>query len=152
LAELRLAQLPGFSRSNVAIGEGLSYRAGSEIDASQVGDYRLTTPRGERREIPARAELWIDGVDEAGVYELSRGGAVLDRFAASFIDGRESDLSTSSSGRRTSDVPIDSPDVDFSWLEIALAGAALAFVALDFWALSRATRRWRSSEVAHAAI
>ncbi|HUR29449.1 MAG TPA: VWA domain-containing protein [Planctomycetota bacterium] len=147
LAETRRAQLPGFSRTSVQIGESLVYRAGTEFAAAPKGSmYVLTAPSGKTREISPRAELWIDGVEEAGVHTLALGGVRLGEFAASFVDGRESDLADLSSGLRPADVAGDRPDVDFSWIELALAAAALIFVLLDFHVLGRATRRLSALE------
>jgi hypothetical protein len=142
LAEARRAQLPGFSRTSVRIGESLVYRAGAELaSATPAAMYVLTAPSGKSREISPRAELWIDGVEEAGVHTLALGGAQLGEFAASFVDGRESDLSSLSSGLWPADAAGDRPELDFSWIELALAAGALAFVLLDFHVLARANRK-----------
>lgn len=148
LAEARRAELPGFARTSVRIGESVVYRAGAELSSATdaKASYVLTSPSGRTREIAPRAELWIDDVDEPGVYELSLSGRKLGGFAASFVDGRESDLADLGSGRRPAESADDAPRLEHSWLELALAAAALAFLLGDFAALAHAARRLTRAE------
>jgi hypothetical protein len=142
LAELRRAELPGFSRVNVALGEAVLYRAGAELaGADPRAAYRLVAPDGSARELPARAELVLDSLDRPGIHELSFAGRPVGRVAVSFVDPRESDLGVRSAGRRLAEIAADSPEVDFAWPELALVAFALACVLGDFFVLARGARR-----------
>jgi hypothetical protein len=143
LAEERRAQLPGFSRSTLQVGESVVYRAGSELTQAAAAQamYVLTAPDGSTREIAPRSELWIDSVEQPGVYALALGTTKLGEFAVSFVDGRESDLSTLQSGNRPSSAVMDAPEIEFSWIEQVLAALALGFLLLDYYVLSRSAAR-----------
>lgn len=143
LAEQRRAQLPGFSRSSVQVGESVVYRAGAELAqavSTQVV-YVLSAPDGSTREFVPRSELWIDAVEDPGIYSLALDGAKLGEFAVSFVDGRESDLATLSNGHRPSSVAADAPELEFAWIELALALLALGFLLVDYLVLSHTAVR-----------
>ncbi|MCK6448474.1 MAG: BatA and WFA domain-containing protein [Planctomycetes bacterium] len=143
LAEVRRAELPGLSRVNVGLGESVVYRAGAELQAARARalDYELRAPDGTPRSIPARAEFVLDELDRVGVWELALGETVLGRIAVTFVDPRESDLSTRSAGRRPAEAHADEPEVDFAWPEAVLVALALGLVLLDFFVLARGARR-----------
>lgn len=143
LAEVRRAELPGLSRVNVGLGEAVVYRAGAELQQARERalDYELRAPDGTTRSIPARAEFVLDDLDRVGVWELALGPTVLGRVAVTFVDPRESDLSTRSAGRRPAEANADEPEVDFAWPEAVLVALALGLVLLDFFVLARGAAR-----------
>ncbi|MCE9595257.1 MAG: BatA and WFA domain-containing protein [Planctomycetes bacterium] len=143
LAEVRRSELPGLARTNVAIGESVNYRAGAELGVARAEKrpYLLRAPDGARREIPARGEFVLDGLDQVGVWELALGETVVGRVATSFVDPRESDLAPRASGRRPAEVSADAPEIDFAWPEALLVALALAAVLFDFFVLARGARR-----------
>jgi hypothetical protein len=147
MAELRRDALPGPERTNLHVGETFRYRPGAEVEraageegARYVVEGPLATPRSSSREVPALEELVVDGLEEPGLYRVTFAGAPVAEFALSFVDAAESDLAPASSGRREAELESARLESELSWLELALIGAALALVALDWIALERAGR------------
>ncbi|HVS09679.1 MAG TPA: VWA domain-containing protein [Planctomycetota bacterium] len=139
-AELRRAELPGPERTNLALGESLSFRAGAGME----GPYVLQGPAGAasgavRRELPPREHTVVDDLEEPGVYVLSSsGGRELARFAVSFLDPGESDLRALSSGRRPASAAQGTLAADTSPVQAWLVALALTALLADWWVLGRA--------------
>ncbi len=130
LAELARAELFGPARTNLAVGEAFVYRARDRAT------WTLAGPGGER-ELAANEVLVLDDLAQPGVYELTTAGARC-RFALSFLDAAESDLTALSAGERDSAVALAGMPAGATPLERALLVAALGFVLLDAWVLARA--------------
>lgn len=147
LAEARRAELSGPVRTNLVVGESLRYRPGSELagdEREKLALYVLAGPRGApeaaRREVQALEEVIVDGLDAAGLYELSHAGRTVATFALSFVDSAESDLSTALPGKRDSEDANAAVDTALSWFEYALLALALAALLFDWWFLQRGLR------------
>ncbi len=140
LVEMRRAELPGASASNIQVGDEITWRA------SQVGEVplKLAGPRAER-EIAERTTLALDEFAAPGLYTLSRSGTTLAHFGVNFADAAESDLSERGSGERASTVSAANARPVTSGLEIALLAIAAAALLLDWWVLSRSTVRFAST-------
>jgi hypothetical protein len=82
----------------------------------------------------------VDGLDAAGLYELSHAGRTVATFALSFVDSAESDLSTALPGKRDSEDANATVDSALSWFEYALLALALAALLFDWWFLQRGLR------------
>ena len=139
-AELRRAELPGPERTNLALGESLSFRAGAGME----GPYRLEGPAGGtsgpvRRELPVREHTIVDDLAEPGLYVLSSAaGRELARFAVSFLDPGESDLRALSSGRRAARAEQGTLEADSSRVQALLVALAIAALLANWWVLGRA--------------
>ena len=131
---MRRAELPGPARTSLTVGESFRFRA------HEPAAYRLEGPGGVR-EIQAHEVLEIDGIEEPGVYTLSDASGPLCKVAYSFCDAAESDLSELSSGHREGGSALARLHAGFSWIEVLLAGLALALFLLDWLVLARAHRR-----------
>lgn len=135
LVELRRSELPGPERSNLAIGESLVWRDDSP------GTYLLQRVGADGEaapiELAAQTTLVVDDVREAGVWVLEREGAELARFAYSFLDLAESDLSGASSGRRPGVENQASLATAFGWLECLLVLVVLGCCLADWAWLGR---------------
>jgi hypothetical protein len=138
LLEERRRELPGPVATNVALGEEITFRATVLPDSSEP--YVLEGP-GTKREIVARPVTVIEGVDAPGFYDLKQHGDVLATFGASFQDAAESDLSNLGSGVRPSQAASAAAAPTSSWLEIALLGAVIVCLLVDWFALARPGRR-----------
>lgn len=152
MAELRRAALPGPVRTSLVAGQPFEYRPGVEVERAEgareyelIGPCALDGSGGATRNLPALARVVIDDLELAGLYRLSFRGARVAEFALSFVDAAESDLSGQRPGRRAAQSAASEIDVGLSWIEIALLFATLTLVALDWWVLARATRKFGAS-------
>jgi hypothetical protein len=147
LAELRRAELPGPARTNLRLGEALVFRPAAELRetgaelAGTEREYVLTGPAGAERSLAARATLYVDGLEQPGLHRLSCDGRVLAELAVSFVDAAESDLRGLAAGTRASTVGGATLAAELTWIELALAAAALALVLGDAWFLRGASMR-----------
>jgi hypothetical protein len=139
LVEERRRELPGPTATNVAVGEDLTFRATVLPGAPEP---LVFEGPGTKREIAARPVVVIEGVDQPGFYDLKQHGDVLATFGASFEDAAESDLSRLGSGVRPAKAATAVAEPGSSWVEIALAGAVIACLLVDWFVLARPGRRF----------
>src|SRR6185503_3632607 len=148
MAELRRAALPGPERTSLGVGERFVYRPGNELagaDRTKPVLYALEGPLGSpmsaRREVPALEEVVVDGLEQPGAYRLSFQDRPVADFAIAFTDAAESDLRGANSGKRPAAQESARLETELSWIELALIAGALAFALLDWFVLSRFTKR-----------
>ncbi len=145
LVEMRRRELPGPARTCLRAGEAFVYRG------REPARYRLTGPlEGDAQALELRAlgTLVLEGITRPGSYSLERleeegAPTPLCTAAVSFADAAESDLAHLSSGERGREVALAAVTADHSWIEVVLVVAALALLALDWWVLIGARRRFQ---------
>lgn len=141
LCELRRRSLPGPSRTNLAVGDALEYRASGAVDETR-GPFVFahTDAAAPERRFPPRATIVIDDLEQPGLYTLRQGDAELARVAVSFADEFESDLTTNQSGRRPGAGVNASIDAEASWTEALLLALAACAIFVDWFVLRRTAR------------
>lgn len=130
LIEMRRAELPGASATNLYVGDEVLWRAAT----SEMAVLRLVGPRLER-EITERPVTALAAFERPGLYALERGGQTVARFGVTFSDATESDLSTRTSGERPSTAASASARPTTSWIALLFLVLALAALLADWWVL-----------------
>ncbi|MBK7874208.1 MAG: VWA domain-containing protein [Planctomycetes bacterium] len=141
LCELRRRSLPGPDRTNLEVGDDLSYRASAATDGAR-GDFVFEREDGgvPPRRWPPRPSILVDSIDRPGLYRLAQDGATLCRVAVRFSDPSESDLTKLGSGKRPAQTDAARLEASASWVEALLLAVATAAIALDWFVLRRARR------------
>lgn len=157
-AELRREALPGPQRTNVHVGETLTYRPGSELASLAPGEVAryvlegpfdasgaaLRTGTPSTREVTALEQVLVEGLEEPGLYRLAHSGRAVAEFALSFSDAAESDLRDRLPGRRGAETEASELEAELSGLELLLIALTLALVAFDWLVLQRAGAAYRA--------
>lgn len=139
--ELRRQALPGPERTNLAVGDSLTYRCGGAIDEA-LGNlvFAREDGEGEARSWQVRPTVLIDEIDVPGMYRLKQNERELARIAVSFHDAAESDLSALKSSERPATTSNATLAAGAAWLETVLLALAALAIAIDWWWLARAPR------------
>ncbi len=139
--ELRRQALPGPERTNLAVGDSLTYRSGGAVDET-LGSlvFAREDGQGEARAWQARPTVLIDEIDAPGMYRLKQKERELARIAVSFNDAAESDLSALKSGERAATTSNATLAAGAAWLETLLLALAALAIAIDWFWLARAPR------------
>ncbi len=140
LVNLRRDELPGSTRTNVAIGEAFEYRRANDLEPEST--YVLEDlARGERRELRARDVLVVDDFEAPGRFRLwGSDGRPLEEIAVRFEDARESDLLGARSGQRPATGAAASVRAGTSRLQTVLLVVITALILCDWMVLRRSTR------------
>ena len=153
LVTLRQQALPGLSRWNFRVNEDVRFciapaalRSASATTepsttaSSELVELTLTHNSGSRT-ISTLGLIELPAVEHPGIYTLSRGDQVIERFAVNFFDRSESDLLARQSGTRPP-VTDGAPQLleinsSTNWLVLAALLILLALVLSDWFVVRR---------------
>jgi hypothetical protein len=133
LTELRRRLMPGPQQTNLLLGDTFVY-----VDPPE-GQWALDGPGGSRP-LSIVDDLVVEGLDQPGVYRLSRDGAPVTDIAVRFLDGSESDLSALGAGARAAALESATLEAETTALDSLLLVLALICLGLNWWVL------WRESQ------
>ncbi|MBI1311431.1 hypothetical protein GC176_09000 [bacterium] len=156
LITLRQQALPGLSRWNFRINEDVRFRIASSVLSPSPNDatdetepaaslqepVELTLTHGKTsRPISTLGLIELPAIEHAGIYILTRGNQLIERFAVNFFDGVESNLIARQSGTRppASTEPPSLLEIDTStgWLILIALLILLGLILADWRVLRR---------------
>mgnify|MGYP001108743865 CR=1 FL=1 len=133
LIHWRAAHLPGLDRTNVRVGEDVTWTL-----TTRSGAVEVKRPDGETVTLAVRGRRATARADRSGVYSLRAGTETIE-FAANPLTRDESDLTACATGRGGDDHDPTTLRLEYRDVAWALALLAATGLVLHLWLVSRAS-------------